>query len=819
MDSLRIDVTWAWRTLRRHPLFAVTVTLTLMLAVGAATAVFAVVYGVLLKPLPIRDQDRVIILRKEQITGNEALFPFAVPELRAYAEQTRTLDAVGGVQYDGAWPITIREGDRDFPVSRALVSGDFFRVLDVNPMIGRALNVADDVVGGEHVAVISESLWRQEFGSDPDIVGHTLRSRGGSNTVGTAFTVVGVMPLGLEFPGKTEMWTPTLTELPAAATNPAVAPFTLVGRLGHGATVEQARAEVGAFLARQTYGPGEPRDFRAGVRPIKSLVVGEVRPALLMLTAAVALLMALATVNVANLFLVRGVERLRDFAMRAAIGASRARIAGHLVCEGLVLGTVGGAGGIFLAWSMVRGLVALAPPELPRLDEIGIAPPAVAAAGMMAILSALVFSLAPAVFLTRGVNLTRHLRAGGRVGSTDRAAQRGGHALAIAQVAMAVLVLVGAGLLLRTLARLQMLDMGFAAEGLTTARFNLPSGTAQDRAGRARLQSSYQRVLTRLEAIPGVSAATLVLLPPFGGVNGWDASYTAEGQSAAEAAQNPQLDLQPVLPGYFRTMGIPVRRGRAITEEDREGADPVLVVGEGLARHAWPGLDPVGKRIKLGSPQSAHPWRTVVGVVNDVRYRELTSPRPVVYAAWPQTNLPPLGVLIVRGPSGRSVGLADLRRAARQEEPAAVATEASTMRQWISLSLTRPRFNAIVLSVLAVLALAVASVGVYGVMAAMVRQRGREIGIRVALGASPPSVQGMVLGRGLAIAAIGVMCGLTLALAGGRLLASVLYDVKPWDPVAIAGAAMALIGVTGVACYLPARLATRVDPLIVLKAE
>jgi putative ABC transport system permease protein len=811
MDTAWLDVAYALRTLRRNPPFALAVILTLTIAVGASTAVSGVVHGVLLKPLPMRDQARVVVLRKEQRTGRDTLFPFAVPELRAYADQTRTLETVAGVQYDGAWPAELHDGERFIHVTSTLVSGDFFRVLGVQPVAGRTLNASDDAVHGEKVAVISESLWRREFAADRAVVGRRLR------TGGRAITIVGVMPSGLDFPPKVEMWTPTLTALPQAATDRSVAPYNLVGRLRAEASVEQARAELRAFLGRQTYAPGEPREFRGEVHAIESLIVGHVRPALLVLAAAAALLMALATANVANLFLVRGLERRRELAVRAAIGARPVRIARQLGAEGLVLGVFGGAGGIILGEWMLKALVRLGPAELPRLDEIGIDTPVRVVAAALAILSAVVASLVPAAIVTQSRDLLRHLRAGGQSGSTDAGASRGGRVLAVGQVALALVVLVGAGLLARTLERLQSLDMGFAAEEIGTAGLSLP---ADMKDSRPRLQAFYDRMLGRLDSAAGMRSSTLVLLPPFSGLNGWDASYTVEGQGEAEAAENPALDLQAILPGYFRAMGISIHRGRAIEAGDREGAIPVVVVGEALARQAWPGQDPVGRRIKLGTASSERPWLSVVGVAADVRYRELTSPRPVVYVPWSQaTGLPPLTLLITRGATRASLPLADLNRIVREGEPAASVTEGASMRQLIAASLTKPRFNAVVLGAIALIALVVAAVGIYGVMASLVRQRVREIGIRLALGARPQDVHRMVLSRGLALAGFGVGAGLAVALPTARLLGAVLYEVSPSDPLAVAAACGILAVVASVASYLPARAATRLDPIVVLRSD
>jgi predicted permease len=812
MDALRMDLAFALRVLRRNASFAVSVVVTLGVGIGSATAMFGVVNGVLLSPLPVRDQGRVVVLRKEQLVGNEALVPFSVRDFRDFASQTRTLEAVAGSQYDGAWPATMRAGDRVLSPNTAVVSGNLFSTLGVRPAVGRILTEADDVVGGNAIA-ISHSLWQRAFGGDSAVVGRVIQSAG----AGKAFRVVGVMPRGFAFPGKAEVWIPTLTVMPGAASSEGQWPYNLVGRMRAGVTAEQVRAELAGYLARKAYEPGEPRDVRASVRSIESLIVGDVKPVLLALAGAVALLLALANVNVANLFLVRGIARRREFAVRAAIGAGGWRIGRLVVTEAVLLSTLGGVAGVVLAAWLLKLLVALAPAELPRVDDIRIDVAVLVAAGAMVIASALAFSLWPAIAVSRQRDLHNALRSGARTGATDVASRRGRSFLVVAQVALAIVVLVGAGLLGRTLSTLQHLDMGFASDELSTVELSLPEALASSR---PRLDAFYDAVTTRLAGKPETSSATVVLLPPFSGRNGWDAFFTAEGQSAQDAAANPALDLQAVLPGYFSTMGIPIRRGRGITSADREGSPPAVVVSRSLAERAWPGQDPIGKRLKFGHADAPTPWKTVVGVVDDVRYRELTYPRPVVYVAWAQqADMPPLSFVVARGSAGQALAARDVARIVREIEPRVLVTGVGTIRQHLTTSLARPRFQALVLGVFAAVALILAAVGVYGVIAALVRQRTAEIGIRLALGARISDVGFLVLRSGLALSSVGVAAGLAASAAATRLLGAELYDVSPTDPATMAAASLSLLAVAALACWLPARAAMRVDPLVALRAE
>ena len=812
MDTLINDLTFALRVLRRNATFAASVVVTLAVGIGAATAMFGVVNGVLLTRLPIHDQGRVMVLRKEQLVGNETLVPFSVGDLRNFAAQTRTLEAVAGAQYDGAWPATMRDGDRVLSPNTAVVSGSFFTTLGMRATFGRTLMETDDVVGGDAI-VISHALWLRAFGGDSTVVGRVIHGAGRGN----AFRIVGVMPRGFAFPGKAEVWVPAVTVIPGAASNEGQWPYNLVGRMRAGVSAEQVRAELAAFLARKAYVPGEPRDVRASVRSIESLIVGDVKPALLALAGAVALLLGLANVNVANLFLVRGLGRRRELAVRAAIGAGGWRIAQLMATEAVVLATLGGLAGLAVAAWLLRLVVSLAPAELPRTDAIRVDLAVAVATGVMVVVSALAFSLWPAIAVSRQRDLHNVLRSGARTGAADVGSRRVRSFLVVAQVALAIVVLVGAGLLGRTLSVLQHLDMGFASDELSTVELSLPESITSSR---PRLDAFYGAVTERLATMPGMSSATVVLVPPFSGRNGWDAFFNAEGQTARDAAANPALDFQPVLPSYFSTMGIPIRRGRGIAATDREGTALVAVVSRSFAERAWPGQDPIGKRFKFGHADAPSPWTSVVGVVDDVRYRELTYPRPVVYVAWAQqTDKPPLSFVVARGAAGHALAARDVDRLVRELEPRVLVTSVATMRQRLTTSLARPRFDALVLGVFAAVAFVLAAVGVYGVIAALVRQRTPEIGIRLALGAQPGEVRWMVMRSGLGLAGAGVVAGLAASLAATRVLDAELYGVHPADPLTMSAASLALLVAAALACGVPARAASRVDPLTALKAE
>ena len=480
-------------------------------------------------------------------------------------------------------------------------------------------------------------------------------------------------------------------------------------------------------------------------------------------------------------------------------------------------GALGGVAGLALASWLLRLVVALAPAELPRTDAIRVDLAVLAATATMVVASALAFSLWPAIAVSRQRDLHSTLRSGARTGATDVASRRARNLLVVAQVALAIVVLVGAGLLGRTLSVLQHLDMGFASDELSTVELSIPQSVAESR---PRLDAFYDAITQRLASVPGSSAATVALIPPFSGQGGWDAFFTAEGQTAQDAAANPALDFQPVLPNYFATMGIPIRRGRGIAATDREGTTLAAVVSRSLAERAWPGQDPIGKRFKFGHADSPSPWTTVVGVVDDVRYRELKYPRPVVYVAWAQqTDKPPLSFVVARGTAGHALAARDVERLVREIEPGVLVTSVATMRQRLTTSLARPRFEALVLGLFAGVALLLAAVGVYGVIAALVRQRTPEIGIRLALGAHPGEVRSMVMRSGLGLAGAGVVAGLAASLAATRVLGAELYGVHPADPLTMIAASLALLVAAALACGVPARAASRVDPLTALKTD
>jgi predicted permease len=627
---------------------------------------------------------------------------------------------------------------------------------------------------------------------------------------GVGYTIVGVMPQGLDFPRGTEFWVPVF----AARSEQVVSATELdvVGRLAPGATSAAARDELTAFFHRAGSPPWQ-RQLRGVATTLPELVVGDTRPALFAFAAASALLLLITCINVANLLLVRGLARVREVAVRSALGAGRARIVAQLLAENAVLAIAGGVLGVAVATGAVRLFVAFAPPGVPRLDEVAVNAAAVAGAAGITGVAMLLFALAPALVTSR-VELQQVLRSGARE-SQGRRARRVTEALVAGQVALALVVLSAAGVIARSLLRLESVNLSFASSRLLVGELALRASMFDDKAKQVAL---LDRIGERLTAVPGVRAWSPVVAVPFSGVGGWDGSLAAEGQTREEAAANPMLNIELVGPGYFAALGMPVIEGRAFTTADRELAPSVIVVSRSTARYYWPGQDPIGKRLRLGS--SLEQASTVVGVVPDTRYRDLRSARPSVYYALRQSFFPfaPTDLVIrTNGPPSELVPA--IRRAVEAASPGVVLANVAPFDVFLDAPLAQPRLNAVLLGMFALAAVALAAVGLFGVMATMVRQRARELGVRMALGATATDLRRMVLGRGLAIAVAGTAIGLLGAVLANRLLAGMLYEISPTDGVTLVLVSGLLLIVATLASLIPARAGTRIDPVLALRAE
>lgn len=806
------DLRLAWVGLRRAKGFTGAAVLMLAIGIAATTAMFALVQGVLLRPLPVREQDRLVVAWKKLGSTGSTHWPFRAPEIDVISSESRVLESVAGVSSYGTWPLVAAENGFASEIRGAAVAGDFFRVLGVEPILGRALRRADNVIGAENVLVLTHALWQRRYGGSPDVIGRRVM------VSERPFTIVGVMPPEVECPHGVEAWM-TLATI-ASTTKPDFQEgvrrdVDLIARLRPGATIEQAASELAGLTSRlEAEGPPDTvRGWTPVVRPYEDVVVGDVRPALLVLFGAVGLVLLIASANVANLLLLRGEARRPELAVRAALGAGRGRLARQLLAESLLLALAAGVVGLSVTWWTLRALVALVPYGLPRVESVRIDAGVVLFTVGVAFLTAALAGLAPALSLARA-DVAAYLRSGGR-GAIGRTARRGRRGLVVAQVALAVTVVAAAGLLTHSLLRLQTVEMGLAADRLFFVWLALPQGKYADRPHHLQL---LHDVVAQLEAAPGIAGATPVNTPPFAHV-GWDApGFTAEGQSAHRAATNPSLNLEAIHPNYFATVGVAIARGRGFTEADRQGAPDVAVVSEDVAAGTWPGADPVGKRIKLGGLDSAEPWRTVVGVARPTRYRDLAAHRPTLYLPAEQFVVA-AQMLVLRSASPLALVARLARERVRAIDPEVQVSTVAPFSELLQMPLARPRFNAFLIGVFGVVALLLATIGLYAVMAASVRQRYREMGVRVALGATASDVRGLVLGEGLRLAGLGAAIGLAGAVVATRLLRGLLFDVHPLDPTSLLAAVLLLVGVSALASYMPARRATRVDPVAMLRAD
>lgn len=812
VEDLLRDVRYAVKALERSPGFTLIAVTTLALGIGASTAMFSVLNGVLLRPLPVRDQDDVVVLWLEAPGGVSDHLPVTQGDLNEFRERTRTFEAVAGVAFQGANEAVLRDGGQPVAVPGTWVTGDFFPTLGIAPVHGRTLLPTDDVPGAPPVMVIGYGFWQRYFGGDPAAVGRTLEWND------KRYTVVGVLPHGFEFPQGAEFWIPVFAAFPEEAqkdSSPYVI-YDLVGRLRPGVGMPEAREEYEVYLREgDPQRPPAVRGRKPVLTSLPELITGDARATIWAAAAAVALLLLIACINVANLLLVRSSERAHEFAIRSALGAGRRRLVRQLLTESGVLAIVGGVLGVLLAIAAVQLLVALAPPELPRRELIAVDARVLLFALGTTTVAALLAGLLPALLSATG-ELGVWLGGGRRTASPGSGTQALRHGLVVAQVSLAVLVVVAAGLLVRSLVALQSVEMGFNEERLLILQTALPPELPRERARQVALQET---MLEQVTAIPSVASAAALPSRPFSGQAGWLITYTGEGQTPEEQATNAILNFEVVGPEYFHTLEIPLHRGRAFSARDREDAPRVAIVSESIARHTWPGEDPIGKRLKGGAHDSPGEWITVVGVVGETRYRDLTVPQPSLYLPIRQFDGPVPMNLAVRTQADPAGVVPQVQHALEQVQPGLMLMGGGSMRQLLAAPLARPRFGTLLLGSFAVVTLLLATVGIYGVMASTVRHRTREVGIRLALGATAGEVRWLLLRQGVRLALWGCALGTAGALLGARALRSMLFEVTPTDPVTFVAVVVLLLGAATLACYAPARRASRVDPVKTLRVE
>ncbi|MFN2564005.1 MAG: ABC transporter permease [Gemmatimonadaceae bacterium] len=817
MERLLQDLSHSVRRLARAPGFAVVALLTLALGIGANTAIFSILKSVVLRPLPYGEPERVVMIWSAVEKGE--VTHLSASEVRSYARESGSFEPLAAYIKSAATLTGDQEPER---VVSALATPNLFQTLRVRPLHGRAFAPEDGSVEPT-VVILSHSLWQRRYGGDPRVVGR-------STLVGDRpRTVVGVLPASFRVPldfgeeRPIELWSPTTLDDPVYA-GFGNRSFNAVGRLRSDVDPRQAAARMRAVEDRWLRegfirDPVEPRN----AVPVQELVLGDVRYALFVLVGAVGVILLIACANVANLMLARSDARHREIAIRSALGASRGRLVRQLLTESVLLSLVGGALGILLAYAGTTLLVALHPPGVPRIAEVGIDLGVLGFTLVVATATGVLFGLAPALELSRPA-LSRALKEGGRTGTVGRAQQRFRDSLAAAQVALSVTLLIGAMLLLRSFAALQRTDLGFDTRDALTFRIGLP----QSRYPQSRDVIAFYRTLQeRIAELPGVRVVGATRLLPLTGTIG-DWSITVEGRPR-RPGENPNGDWQVVTPGYFESMGMHLVRGRSITFGDHENAPLVAVINETMAERYWPGADPVGKRFHLGDRNQ--PWITIVGVARQVRHNAVVeTPRAEMYiphaqfeAAGGQTMRSMSLVVRMMGARGRAADpralVGHVRRSVRALDPNLPLADVRTLDRVADNSLAQPRFTTTLLGVFAALALTLATIGIYGVVSLLVTRRRQEIGIRMALGARRGRILQMVLRRGLTLTAVGLVFGLVGALWLTGALTSMLYGVTRFDPLTFAAAPALLAGVALVACLVPAVRAATVNPVIALREE
>ena len=808
-DALKQDVGYALRGVRRAPAFAAVVVATLALGIGSTTALFSVVNGVLLRPLPYRAPDELMaIYTRFQVLGLERA-NVSEPEYR----DVQTLSAFRSAAAMSSGDVTITGSGEPEQVKGVYATASFFPTLGTPTLVGRPFSAAEDRPGRDQVVVLAHGYWQRRFGGDPAAVGRTMI------TDGAARTIVGVMPPQFTF-WEGDLFLPLAFD-PDSVAGRGAHNYSAIGRLAPGASPQQAEAQLRALTARlrRDY----PTSYRADAAfelfgvPLHESMVGAVRPALRVLSGAVGLVLLIACANAANLLLVRGEGRQRELAVRAALGAGRRRVVRQLLTESALLALVAGALGLLAAAWGVRALLAVNPDALPRAQSVTIDGVVAAVAVALSLLAGLLFGTAPALQVTRH-DLQGVLRGGGRGGSgAHRSALR--RFLVVSEVALAIVVVIAGGLLLRSFLALRAVDSGVDASSVLTFSTSLP----ESRYPRPRVEPTYARLLDEVRALPGVTAAGGVWLLPFAGrESNWDVKV--EGREQPPGAADPSPRPQILTPGALEAMRMPVLRGRTLTASDDARAPLVGLVNETMARTLWPGADALGKRFRLSGDST--PWITVVGVVRDARSSGLQRP-PLAEFYVPHAQFSALsGGFVLRSMSivvraaRDPVSLADpVRRVLRAADPDLAVADVRTMRQVVDRSVAQPRFTMLLLVVFGGVALLLATVGVYGVISYSVAQRTRELGIRIALGARRAHLVRLVLGQGLGLAGVGVAVGVVAALAATRLLSSLLFGVSPTDPATFAAIALLLLAVAAAASLVPARRAARADPMAALRAE
>ncbi|HEX6809329.1 MAG TPA: ADOP family duplicated permease [Gemmatimonadaceae bacterium] len=807
MNRLLRDARFAVRGFRRTPGFFVTTVVILGLGIGMSVAMFTVFRTVLIRKLPVVDQDRAVIMWTYRGDPNSDVAT-GTKDLSVVRADSRTMRDVAAVAHWPAVPTPLRDNGTLIDLNRGMVTGNFFAVLGVRPALGRLLSPTDDEPPSGPDSTRTESLvlswraWHQAFGGDSSVLGKRLVDP----YANVGYRIVGVTPAGFDYPANVDYWIPMWngwqSEVSAFA----------VGRLKPGASVAEAATEYLGIERRL-----EPQVGFAGVHAatFADTVLGDVRPALMLLTSGVALLLVIACLNVGNLMLLRASSRSHELDVRRALGAAPGDVIRQLVVEAVLIAAAGGAAGLAVAAFLLGALGRFAPPNVPRLDEIQLAPTPIVVAIIVSSIAVLVFGVSPALLAARRTVTT--LRADARSGRETRRRRVARQTLVALQLALATVLLGGAALLARSLERLERQDTGFVSAHLSVLDYAFNGVEFGDV---KKLAAEGDALAHRIRDIRGITAATTIVAPPMLGNGVWLVRYQTDDPSMTDTARFPMIPSEFGGAEYFKTFGIHIDRGRSFTDDDRATSALVAIVNETAAGKLWPGQDPIGKRIRVpgkGGIIGDDGWRTVVGVAHDTHLRTLQEVSPTMYLPSVQSYWQ--GFMAIRSTVPLGSLLSSLRTAGRDVDPSLELNAPRTMDEILDQPLAQPRVDTLLMSGFSIVALLLAAIGLFGVMASIVRDQTRELGIRIALGATPERVRREVLARAAMIAGIGLAAGFLAAWASSHLVASLLFQVSPMDPLALGAACVVLCLVAAVAAYVPARRATSIDPVQALRSD
>jgi putative ABC transport system permease protein len=800
--SLLRDLRYALRTLARNPGFTCVSILALALGIGANSAIFTVVNSVLLQPLRFQKPEQLIVVRERNLKGGFPQFSVSPGNYLDFRDHNH---AFSGMAAFGRQGLNLSGGAEPERLQGARITANFFDVLGRRPALGRSFTDREAQLGSHHVIVISFGLWQRHFSGRPDAIGQTLKLND------ELYTVVGVMPSDFDFPSRAQIWTPMAMNLENWQQRGGHY-LGVIGRLKEGSSLTAAQADLNtiAAVAEQNF-PNSNAGWDTTLSSLQESVVGRIRPAMLTLAASVGFVLLIACVNLANLLLSRSAARRREFGIRSSLGAGKGRLVRQLLTESVLLACLGAVAGLAFAWSGTRLLVNLSPTILPRASEIVIDGRVLGFTALIAVATGILFGLAPAISLSK-TDLASALREGGRGNALGFRRNRLRSALVVGEVALALVLLSGAGLLMRSFYQLQSIEPGFDSRGVLTFRTNLPGSKYKTDEQQA---AFYTRALDRIRALPGVSVAGGAQIFPLAG-DDYILSFVQIGKPPVPVGNQPSAAYYAATPGYFSALRIPIKRGRDFDERDTSSAPPVAIISEGMARQFYANEDPVGQHIQVGNGSKA---AEIVGIAGDVRDQTLeVKGRATVYEPAAQV---PFGSMYfaVRTKNEPEVLISGIRNAIHSLDPELPVDAIGTVDALVSTSLSQRRFAMVLMAVFASLALVLAMVGIYGVISYAVTQATKEIGIRMALGAQRASVVRMVVGYASLLVTSGLAIGIAASLGVGRMIASQLFEVKPTDPGTYAAVALTLLATGLLSCAIPAFRATRVDPLVALRDE